>query len=919
MEYHRKAQFWNLWMLIAFIIILILFAWYVLSSSSERSLTQAGEQSAQIYTVYQEKERILLFLDQAVDHAAREALIEVAGQIPSNCMQSATGRPIIRESEECLMEGSTNILYMSIVQDNLNNIISSYPYTRLPNFTVTYDPSLVGMELLAYSNNDTLIQPPPQVLQGETKEGFPTIITGLSTIRPIPQGYNDLLFMIRAINNPEEIAEEHPDLKNAIEDAIRNPSPYCESDNYAIPKFFDDAQKILQSCVESQSPCLCSSIIAPRILDGDYIVLDNDNDIVYLRETATAPNYYNKRMKLTNTQFLIEIGVDNTYIEDMMRIDENPLYIYHFPKDKEHIIGGDEGVEHTLTASEENRILISRQQIIHEGNRIPYCSNLPEVGNYKVNIFGWDLDIGTRDRIIEELGSLEGYYDIYHSGIRTEETVNLNLVDPTKMDSKWNGKAINVILLPDEDIHDNNIKMGVSSHEQFIGLQRYIHGFIRMRDELYYIEDTINDDCLVDCISVGGTVSECRDICTECHDIEGTISILSSRDSYSYTAPNPGLRTEKYGNAFRRLVSSSTEPQYPYLVIYYPTKIIKGCGQEPLDNIPENNDIDTQGVLEEMIGAIIMGMNAYFASSPISIDTCIDYPIQELLYNPISNTYTMEDIFIHASIPRESENIWPIELGRITQCYGPAPEELGYRNNWHIGFDMQPPPPRIGYKKGLEDHFPKGVVNASFTGNIYEYGRCLPNEDNFCYKIEYVFFQRAESRISTRYYDDPNPINNYGEYIIIKHPEHNLYAVYAHLKPGSIEDFFDLEALGDAARYRYDYTISQGTAIGIVGNTGRSTGAHLHYEVYSINNGIMERHNPLCFLPRTVEIGGHDKSIIDFFPERGEATDIEGGIIGDDDDSSITFPDSGFARNCFVNYYDAYYNAGIQDVCPIIT
>ena len=60
--------------------------------------------------------------------------------------------------------------------------------------------------------------------------------------------------------------------------------------------------------------------------------------------------------------------------------------------------------------------------------------------------------------------------------------------------------------------------------------------------------------------------------------------------------------------------------------------------------------------------------------------------------------------------------------------------------------------------------------------------------------------------------------SSYGNYIKIKH-DNNLCTLYAHLKTNSIP-------------YKIGDTVKQGTQIGIMGNTGRSNGNHLHFEIF---------------------------------------------------------------------------------------
>ena len=58
--------------------------------------------------------------------------------------------------------------------------------------------------------------------------------------------------------------------------------------------------------------------------------------------------------------------------------------------------------------------------------------------------------------------------------------------------------------------------------------------------------------------------------------------------------------------------------------------------------------------------------------------------------------------------------------------------------------------------------------------------------------------------------------SSFGNYVIIKH-KHGIYTRYAHM---------------NTARVRKGQYVSQGEVIGTIGNTGVTTGPHLHYEVH---------------------------------------------------------------------------------------
>ena len=58
--------------------------------------------------------------------------------------------------------------------------------------------------------------------------------------------------------------------------------------------------------------------------------------------------------------------------------------------------------------------------------------------------------------------------------------------------------------------------------------------------------------------------------------------------------------------------------------------------------------------------------------------------------------------------------------------------------------------------------------------------------------------------------------SDFGNYVIIRH-KHGYYTRYAHML---------------SARARLGQRVQQGEVIGYIGNTGLSTGPHLHYEIH---------------------------------------------------------------------------------------
>lgn len=91
--------------------------------------------------------------------------------------------------------------------------------------------------------------------------------------------------------------------------------------------------------------------------------------------------------------------------------------------------------------------------------------------------------------------------------------------------------------------------------------------------------------------------------------------------------------------------------------------------------------------------------------------------------------------------------------------------------------------------------------------------------------------------------------SSYGNYIVIGHGNYNssthtyeYYSLYAHQ-----EKLSTLVNIGDR--------VSVGQQIGYVGSTGWSTGSHLHIEIYTLENGIRNRTDPVAYF-KNIDLDG---------------------------------------------------------------
>lgn len=100
---------------------------------------------------------------------------------------------------------------------------------------------------------------------------------------------------------------------------------------------------------------------------------------------------------------------------------------------------------------------------------------------------------------------------------------------------------------------------------------------------------------------------------------------------------------------------------------------------------------------------------------------------------------------------------------------------------------------------------------------------------------------------------------NYGNYVKIKHNE-EYHTLYAHLAYGSVT-----LNVGD--------TVKKGEQIGLMGNTGYSTGNHLHYEVYKNGNKINPIECTYVYVDQTISKNTSATKGLLFYKEESKEDD----------------------------------------------
>ena len=157
-------------------------------------------------------------------------------------------------------------------------------------------------------------------------------------------------------------------------------------------------------------------------------------------------------------------------------------------------------------------------------------------------------------------------------------------------------------------------------------------------------------------------------------------------------------------------------------------------------------------------------------------------------------------------------------------------------------------------------------LDLGWTSKIEGYGK---NQNIYASESGVVYATR----------DNDTTGKSWGNYIKIKH-DNGDYTLYAHLKTGSLK-----VKKGDK--------VVQGEVIANMGNTGKASGNHLHFEIYKGGVGTSNRVDPL---PLTYVYSGQvvceeDKKIVNYYnPEPTESNIIK--AIKKLDDAKLLISDA---------------------------
>lgn len=133
-------------------------------------------------------------------------------------------------------------------------------------------------------------------------------------------------------------------------------------------------------------------------------------------------------------------------------------------------------------------------------------------------------------------------------------------------------------------------------------------------------------------------------------------------------------------------------------------------------------------------------------------------------------------------------------------------------NPYRIPIDSMPDSLRIDMSKFVIPH--RGAVTSRFGPRRYRFHYGIDLKVNIGDSI----FSAFDGKVRIIDYE----AKGYGHYVVVRH-ENGLETVYAHFSSVLVE---------------HDQNIKAGEVIGLGGNTGRSTGPHLHFELRYLGNAI---------------------------------------------------------------------------------
>lgn len=889
----------------------------ILSAADTIGIEHAGIRSAAVLHLYAQEDRANSFIETAVRIATREAVAQQELKQRYPCERIGSFSDASSCDVSLFDEERFGQQIDSGVLTRVNDWVEYYPRALLPSVEITrysvegsisyrVESSAPAVFFLDDLYWDSLGR---QQDSGPFKRVDAPVHTARIKARSEVSG----LFQ-PAIERRRSFDTER--FEALVSEALTEEGSYCDDDAFAP---FVAAQRIADladSCIVSETVCSCGDVPVPDARDysiafkNDHVILSNG---VY--EVA-----YDSRASLNETD--APIVLDGSHYLLLMR------------ESNVSIVRSDDVEEFVPTCVDDPKINVF--------STIPYLFEQTGIDRDGLEVNSSEIFRGSKGNVA--LYECEEEYE-YTSGS------SLSGVPNCVEDHVVRDRGVNVIVLTHPSgtrtKYSTNLDSGLLA---LIDMRVAIEGLYPSFDaRLDYIAEELGFETTFD--ETGSF--DLDEAIRKCESRIHSTAIL--KDSY-LIEPNANELFPKEAlppNFFHEIIETGA----PYLIVSLPLEFTDECMRErSIEFAPP--DANAEEIQEMLLRAVVDGAVSHLSGTRPGRLVCLDDPVTKVTHHPFLG-YERYQIYPYVIVPEQPPDfIWPLEdIGRFTQCWGPPMKPWGFDDDgkeitppydFHRGLDLQPFGPRYNMVTVRDDNAPSGQarsvwdrfskdapVVAIAEGTVVSYSEC-PYSEFF----EFGEHIDRETRMAVAQMEcsgrDPlySP-GGFGEHLVIDHD--GYYAIYAHLAPGSIRLMFGLEppsVVGDLNILDKLGSVSAGQPLGIVGNTGTSTGAHLHFEIYpKPDSGVYPpgrahvppayrytQFNPFCVLPQEVEADGSTFDISRRMPggERRYASDDPPTSTTDDDvqseDSESESDSSGFDRpssleeQCFYNYAMAYYN-----------